>query len=51
VLIHLTLWQRFQLWAEDGATQLGMDLATYYAICALNGAYSGWVISSCLGLV
>ena len=33
----LSTWQRFQLWVEDDAAQLGMELTTYYGLCCLVG--------------
>lgn len=44
----LSEWQRFRLWVEMDATQLGMDLGTYYGLCALVGLVQGFAIGHCI---
>lgn len=44
----LSAWQRFQLWAESDAAQLGMDLWTYYGLCAAVGLIQGYGIGRCI---
>lgn len=48
--VSLTLWQRFRLWVEDDATQLGMDLASYYGLCAVVGLTQGVCVAKAWGL-
>lgn len=44
----LSLWQSFQLWVELDATQLGMDVATYYGLCAVCGAVQAVTFYRCI---
>lgn len=37
----LTWWDWFQIWVETDATQLGLEVTTYYFICSLVGAVQG----------
>lgn len=44
----LSMWQRFQLWVETDAALLGMDLGTYYGLCALVGLVQGYGLGRCI---
>lgn len=44
----LSAWQRFQLWVETDAALLGMDLGTYYGVCAVVGLIQGYGFGRCI---
>ena len=46
---RLSAWDSFSLWVEDDAVQLGMDLGTYFGLCALNGVLNALVWTRCAG--
>jgi hypothetical protein len=44
----LTAFESFKLWVELDASQLGMELVTYYAWCALWGVFNALVYAQSL---
>lgn len=44
VRTEIPLYMRLLLWVEDDATQLGMDVVTYYGICCVVGLIQGLAI-------
>lgn len=48
-LAHLSWWQWFLLWADEDSTQLGMELTTYYMLCALMGSLQALAYARALG--
>ena len=45
---ELSAWDWFVLWVEDDATQLGMEVTTYYFLCSLVGLIQGLAIGNCI---